>query len=391
MSLDGVTADAENAEVFYFKETISFNEIRERESIVWETAILYKFYLRLDKPCNIHVYLPFSLQGPVEWKQENMRSEEYQTKVAKATKFESVRDDIFRVGFYEELGEFTALMPFDEEMERITLIISGKKDGNYSKITINIPDLNLPEDFFQTNECGFGFMFKIKTREFLTKEIMEKLMKRGQIWNFNVKIYPVTSSLTKEEQNKLINLHGADIWVILPEDCTVFHLNPSPRVVMMMEKEDEELETTYASITGPYKTYRAGQIAICWDLENSKKEQMMHYIGTSSGIEWEIDEILRKMEYLNDSLKDLESKFRSSEEKTGQDLQEVFESLNERFENYIKTTEDRTRETNKKLDILSINFQNLLESIPKQYVTNREILVISLTTIGLIIATILSK
>lgn len=319
MSLEGVLADAENIEVFYLKETISFNEIQEKELKVWETAILYKFYVKLDKPCNLSIYLPFSLQGSIEWKQENMRSENYQTKVAYATEFESLGNNIYLTKFYEELGEFAALLPSNEEMGNLAVITSKQTEQRISStITINISDLNLPEDFFETKKCGFGFMFKIRTRNFLTEENMKKLSQHGQVWSFNVKMYPVTSSLTKDEQNKLINLHDADIWVILPEDATIFHLNPPPRIVMMMEKEDEDLENSHAGMKGPYKTYKAGQIAICWDLKNVRKETILNYIGSSPlGIErTDIGEIWRKIEDIDNLIRKLNVNFRHFRERS---------------------------------------------------------------------------
>ena len=335
MSLEGVLADAENVEIFYLKETISFNEVQEKELKVWETAILYKFYVKLDKPCNLFIQLPFSLQGPIEWKQENIRSKEYQTKVAYAQRFEPRGNDIFHIEFFEELGEFTALLPPDEKMEGITVITCKQIEQRISsRITISISDLDLPEDFFKTQKCGFGFMLKLITRDFLTKENMKKLGRPGQIWSFNVKMYPVTSSLTKEEQNKLINLHDADIWVILPEDATIFHLNPPPSVVMMMEKEDEDLENSHAGITSPYKTYKAGQFAICWDLKNVTKEVIMHYIGqSSSGVEVDIGEIRRDIDRIGNSVEELRATLNVSLEKV-EKMQDILHPLDKDFPSF---------------------------------------------------------
>lgn len=236
-----------------------------------------------------------------------------------ATEFKHLGDNIFHTKFYEELGEFTALMPSNKEMENIAVTtLKQTEQRTSSKIIINMSDLNLPENFFKTKECGFGFMFKVKTSNFLTEENMEKLSKRGQIWSFNIKIYPVTSSLTKKEQEKLINLHDADIWTILPEDATIFHLNPPPRVVMMMEKEDEDLENSHAGITGRYKTYTAGQIAICWDLKNVRKETILNYIGSSPlGVERsDVGGILEKIDDINNSIKRLNINFRHFRERS---------------------------------------------------------------------------
>jgi len=313
LSLEGVLADAENVEVFYLKETISFNKVQEGESVVWETAILYKFYVKLDKPCKLFIYLPFSLQGAIKWKQENMRRKEYQTEVAHATKFESVEDNIFRIKFYEELGEFTALLLPDEKMKDITVITSKQtRQGTSSKITIDISGLDFQEDFFQIKGCGFGFMFKVRTRDFLTKENMEKLSSFGQSWSFNIIMYPVLCSLTTEDRKRLINLHDADIWAILPKDATIFHLSPPARTVIMMEEKDEELENKYADIAGTYKTYRSGQIAICWDLRDVRREKILNYIGSSPlGVKRsEIGEVRKKMNEIDSSMKKLSSNFR---------------------------------------------------------------------------------
>jgi hypothetical protein len=335
LSLEGVLADAENVEVFYLKETISFNEIQEKESKVWETAILYKFYVKLDKPCNLFIYLPFSLQGSIEWKQENMRSENYQTEVAHAKRFKPKGSDIFHIEFFEELGEFTALLPPDRKLEDMTVITTKRIERRISsKITINISDLDLPQDFFKTNKCGFGFMLKVVTRDFLTRQNMEKLSKPGQIWSFNVKIYPVTSSLKEEEREHLINLHDTDIWVILPEDAVIFHLNPSPRVVMLMEKEDEDLENSHAGITGPYKTYKAGQIAVCWDLKNITKEIIMHYVGqSSSGVEVDIGGIRRDVERISNSVEELRETLNVSFEKV-EKMQDILHPLDKDFPSF---------------------------------------------------------
>ncbi len=349
LSLEGVLADIENVEVFYFKETISFNEVQERELATWETAILYKFYVKLDSPCKLTIYLPFSLQGPIEWKQESLRNPDYQTKVAHATKFEMVENSIFRVGFYEELGELAALMPTNEEMEGITTItLKQIKQRTSSAITINISDLNLPENFFKEKKYGFGFMFKIRTRGFLSEDNMGKLSKPGHIWSFDIKIYPITFPLTRKEQEELINLHEADIWAILPKNATISHLNPSPRVVMMMEREDEESQDTYAK-PGPYKTYREGQIAICWNLKNIGKEQILNYIGYSSGPEQDIEVIKEKIEKTDEIVKKLENRIESSEKKI-ETNQEVLLLSNKKSKNVRKI-----------LHILNRNFHQFKE------------------------------
>jgi len=318
LSLEGVLANAENVEVFYLKETISFNKVQEGESVVWETAILYKFYVELDESCDLSIYLPFSLQGGIEWKQENMRSKDYQTKVAHVTGFESLGDDVFHIRFYEELGELTAIIPTDEEMRNIA-IITSKQIGERisSRITISIPKPDSSKNSFSTGKFGFGFMFKVKTRNFLTRENMEKLNQPGQIWSFNIKTYPVTSSLTTEEQGRLINLHELDIWTILPEDATIFHLNPSPKTVMMMEEEDERLQNAYADIKGPYKTYKSGEIAIFWDLRDIRKEIIMNYIGLSPlGVERsDIGKIWAKINEMNNSMEKMNGQLELSTEK----------------------------------------------------------------------------
>jgi len=350
MSLEGILADAENVEVFYLKETISFNEIQERESVVWETAVLYKFYFRLDRPCKLYIYLPFSLQGSIEWKQENIRSKEYQTKVAYTTEFELVEDDIFHIRFYEEMGEFNAFLPSNEEMQGITTATSKQVgERTSSLVTIDVSALNLPEDFFQVKKCGLGFMLKVRTREFLTKENMKKLTEHGQIWSFNIKLYPVTSSLTGDERQGLINLHDADIWAILPENSTIFHLNPPPRVVLMMEEADEETEDAYASMIGPYKTYKAGQIAICWDLKNLKNEVIIHYIGQSPL------EVRRS------------------------DIREIWEKTEE-IGSLVKGMDDQLRVFDERIDDMKNEFLKEL----KQYVTTRDMF----TIVGLLIALI---
>jgi len=130
-----------------------------------------------------------------------MRSNDYQTKVAHVTEFESLGDDVFYIEFYEELGEFTALIPTNEKKKEITVVTSEQVgERTFSKITISIPRPDLSEDYFKTERFGFGFMFKVITRNFLTRESMEKLSRPGQIWSFNVKIYPVTSSLEKKNK-----------------------------------------------------------------------------------------------------------------------------------------------------------------------------------------------
>jgi len=284
-----------------------------------------------------------------------MRKKEYQVEVSHATKFESVEDDVFRIGFYEELGEFTSLLPTDREMESITVITSGSTEGKtYSKLTIDISGLNVPKGFFQKRKCGFGFMFKIRTRDFLTKESMRQMINPGGIWTFNSKIYPIHSSLTVEEQKKLINLHEANIWTILPEGASIFHLNPPPRTVMMMEKEDEELENAHAEIKGPYKTYKAGQIAICWDLKNVAKEVIMNYIGQSPlGMERsDIENVWKKIEDMGNSIKNLVDEFKLSEKRIAAEQKRYL-----------------------------IELRDLKESLPKQYISYREMIAI----IGLLI------
>lgn len=297
-----------------------------------------------------------------------MRSKDYQTKVAHVTGFESLGDDVFHIRFYEELGELTAIIPTDEEMRNIA-VITSKQIGERisSRITISIPKPDSSKNSFNTGKFGFGFMFKVKTRDFLTRESMGKLNQPGQIWSFNIKIFPVTSSLTIEEQGRLINVRDLDIWAILPENASILHLNPPPRTVMIMEKEDEDLENDYAQTEGPFKTYRAGQIAICWDLKNIKKEAIMHYIGHSP-TEQDISGILDEVKDIKNSMEDLNEELRLHKDETEKNIQKVSES-------FVK-----------ELNEFSRILENLSENMSKQYVTMRDFLIVSLTIIGISIA-----
>lgn len=369
MSLEGIVADAENVEVFYFKETISFNKLQEGGSQIWETAILYKFYVRLETACKLLIYLPFSLQGKIDWKQENMRSKDYQIKVAYAKRFERVEDDFYNVEFYEELGRFTALLPTNEEMKGISKHTTRELKGKTSSvITVDITKLNLPKYVFRKKNCGFGFMFKVRTRDFLTEENMKKLDKAGQFWGFDIRLYPATSSVTEEQKEKLVNLHNADIWAILPKNTSILHLNPQPHTVITMEEEDEDLEDfAYVQTKAPYKTYQAGQIAICWDPKNIKKEEVMHYIGHSP-TEHNIGEILDEVEDVKNSLKDLNEQLRLHKDETEKNIQKVSESL--------------VRELNE----LSRTLENLTENMSKQYVTMRSFIFAILAIISICIA-----
>jgi hypothetical protein len=278
--LEGIISDSEHVNVFYFKETLSLHKIKKKE---WKEEIIYKFYFEIEEPCILRIFLPFTIED-IEWKQENIRSKDYQMKVAHVTKFEELGGDIFKIEFYEDLHDFIAFLPTDEQMIEV-FSATMKKTGYLSstEITINLDGLNLEENYFHKKECGLGIMFKVKTSEFLSEEMTKKI-DRGEIWELNADIYPVTSMLTVEQQKKLILIENTDIWSILPKNTTITSIYPNPKSVITLRKEDEAEEEQYASITG-FKTYERGQNAICWTLRNVQREESVRcFVETSERV-----------------------------------------------------------------------------------------------------------
>jgi len=365
LSLEGVLSDSKDVKVFYFKETISLHEIKDGE---WEEGIIYKFYFKIEKPCLLRIFLPFSIEE-IEWKQKSIRNKDFQMKVSHVTKFEALERDIFRIGFYEDLQDFTVFLPTDEQMAEITSVTMKKtRYLSSTEITINLDNLGFEKNYFREKECGFGIMFKVRTREFLSKENARRIGQVGEIWNLNVQIYPVTSILTVEQQKNLILIEDTDIWVVLPKNTTIASIYPNPKSVITLREEDEAEEEKYASISS-FKTYEQGQNAICWDLKNIKREESVYcFVETSERVSL-VDFKRLEAETIN---------FRKTLEMHNDNIERLGERMIN-VESDIKKLDQNSNE-------LSKNFDDLLKNMPNQYVTIKDMLTTVLTIVILFIA-----
>ena len=262
MSLEGVLIDCKGS-IAYYKESIYILESGE-------CHIIYKFFFDIKEPCDIQIFLPFKIEKLV-WKQENIRSQEYVEKQAAARGLQKLRENIFSYNI-EDVGEFRAYIPENKELEKITEMKS------FRSIHIKISEMGLEERFFAENNCIFGLMFKITTRNFLSEKTIERLTQSAQYWKFNVFIYPLTTQLWKEKKDMFASIKHAEIWIVLPENTTHRYIHPQIRDIMKIEKEDEERAKQFTA-KGEPELLKEGQIAIVWEFKDIKIEKSIFFTG----------------------------------------------------------------------------------------------------------------
>ncbi len=305
MSLEGVLLDCEGS-IAYYKESIHILESGE-------CHILYKFFFEMKELCDIHIFLPFKIEG-VTWKQENIRNQEYVEKQAAARGHQKIGEDVFSYEI-DDVGKFNSYIPENRIMEEITEISS------FRSIHIKMSKITLEREFFKGKNFFLCIMFKITTMNFLSEKTMKKLSKNSQYWDFNVFIYPIITSISKKEREKFPLIKYADIWAVLPENTTPLYMHPPLKDIIKIEKEDEERARQFAK--GEPKLLKEGRIAIVWEIRDIKAEKSIFFKGGTE--KFLIDEIkndlreeIEKMvkEVTSNNIEELKNEIKMFKEKT---------------------------------------------------------------------------
>jgi len=295
MSLEGVLLNCEGS-IAYYKESIYILD-------TGECHILYKFFFKIKEPCDIQIFLPFKIEKLI-WKQENIRNQEYVEKQAAARGLQKMKENIFSYDI-EDIGEFKAYIPDNEKIEKATEIKS------FRSIRIRTSEIGLEKQFFAENDCILGLMFKITTRNFLSKKTIEKLTQSTQYWKFNVFIYPLTTQLWKEKKNKFSLIEHAEIWIVLPENTTHRYIHPQIKDIMKVEKEDEQRAQQFTA-KGEPELLKEGKTAIVWEFRDIRMEKSIFFTGETerslveeikSDLKEEIEEEIR--ESISEDMKEL--------------------------------------------------------------------------------------
>lgn len=155
-----------------------------------------------------------------------------------------------------DFGKFRAYIPGNETIEKITEIRDSKG------IHIGISRKMSQDESFLKSEHVFCLMFKIITNV-LPEKTIRKLSQGNQFWNFSIPIYPLWSSLTKEQKEKLAPIKYAEIWVTLPINTSLVTAYPPLKHIVRAKEEDEQRIEKNTTKWEP-GSLKKGQTMIMW-------------------------------------------------------------------------------------------------------------------------------